>query len=124
MSDNHTCDADVVHIFQRCFHHRRIPAALFVPLGTCRESLQYPSQTGEDISFREYDRRGEASGEFSSNDAIFFPTPNNELESNLAMLKTLNERLIEIKGMDPKSFEYNMAIQQITGSGPIDDWSF
>ena len=57
---------------------------------------------------------GNSKGEFSSHNAIFFTTPDNELLSNLKMLKTLDQRLSEIREMDVKSFEYNTAIQQIT----------
>jgi len=48
-------------------------------------------------------------------DALFFPTPDNSFEENLKALKSLQSRLIEIREMNPNSFEYNTAIQQITG---------
>lgn len=46
--------------------------------------------------------------------AIIFPTPNNSFDENFKALKSLQERLEEIQVMDPKSFEYQSAIQQIT----------
>lgn len=46
--------------------------------------------------------------------AVFFPTPENSFKNNLDALKTLQRRLIEIRKMNPISFEYNQAIQQIT----------
>lgn len=65
-------------------------------------------------SFYDQLEMGFARGEFSSNDAIIFPNPNNSFKANLDALKTLKERLAEVEQMDPKSFEYNTAIQQIT----------
>lgn len=46
--------------------------------------------------------------------AIFLETPDNSFEQNLEALKTLQQRLHEIKGMDVTSFQYQTAIQQIT----------
>ena len=57
---------------------------------------------------------GYKKGDFASFDALFLKTPNNNFEANLNALKTLSQRLIEIQEMDPKTFEYNIAIQQIT----------
>lgn len=57
---------------------------------------------------------GYKKGDFSSFNAIFLKTPNNNFEANLNALRTLSQRLIEIQEMDPKTFEYNTAIQQIT----------
>lgn len=48
-------------------------------------------------------------------DAWFFPTPSNSFDENYKALKSLQTRLNEIKDMDPNSFEYQTAIQQITG---------
>lgn len=47
-------------------------------------------------------------------DAIFLKTPNNSFDSNFEALKTLQQRLHEIKYMDVSSFEYQTAMQQIT----------
>lgn len=58
--------------------------------------------------------QGYAQGHFASYDAIWLITPNNSFENNLSALKTLNLRLGEIQSMDPTSFQYNTAIQQIT----------
>lgn len=52
--------------------------------------------------------------DFLDNGKIFFQNQNSSFDSNLAALKTLAKRLEEIKGMDPASFQYNTAIQQIT----------
>lgn len=57
---------------------------------------------------------GKARGEFSDNNAIFLKTPDNNFDANYAAVETLAQRLKEIQQMDPKSFEYNTAIQQIT----------
>lgn len=46
--------------------------------------------------------------------AIWLKTPNNSWDYNLEALKTLQQRLHEIKDMDITSFEYQTAIQQIT----------
>ena len=51
---------------------------------------------------------------FATHNAIFLKTPNNELVSNLNALKTLADRLSQIQEMNPNTFEYNTAIQQIT----------
>jgi maltodextrin utilization protein YvdJ len=53
-------------------------------------------------------------GDFADHSAVFFKNDGNSLTANLEALKTLLERLTQIEGMDPKSFEYNTAIQQIT----------
>lgn len=57
---------------------------------------------------------GKAEGRFAEYDAVFLQQPNNNFSTNLTVLLTLSERLKEIKGMNPNSFEYNTAIQQIT----------
>lgn len=59
-------------------------------------------------------KTGRTNGEFADNNALFLKTPNNEFDSNLKALETLAGRLNEIQGMDPSSFQYNTAIQQIT----------
>lgn len=58
---------------------------------------------------------GNSNGRFSSHNAIWLKTDDNSFEAHLTALKTLESRLNEIKGMNPSSFEYNTAIQQITG---------
>jgi len=58
--------------------------------------------------------QGFKNNEFSEYNALFLKTPNNSFIKNLEALKTLSDRLNEIKGMNPNSFEYNTAIQQIT----------
>jgi hypothetical protein len=47
-------------------------------------------------------------------DAEFYKTNNNSFDTNFSALKTLQSRLHEIAGMNPSSFEYQTAIQQIT----------
>lgn len=51
---------------------------------------------------------------FASHDAVWLKTPNNSFEQNLSALATLGDRLTQIQEMNPSSFEYNTAIQQIT----------
>jgi hypothetical protein len=46
--------------------------------------------------------------------AIVFQTPNNSFDENMKALKSLQSRLHEIQEMNPSSFEYQTAIQQIT----------
>lgn len=46
--------------------------------------------------------------------AIFLKTPDNNIQNNLNAVKTLSLRLEEIKDLDPESFAYQTAIQQIT----------
>lgn len=54
-------------------------------------------------------------GEFRGrHNALVFTTPNNSFDENLNALKTLQGRLAEIKELNPNSFEYQQAIQQIT----------
>ena len=50
----------------------------------------------------------------SGNNAVFYKNPGNSFEYNLLAVKTLQNRLEEIKGMNPASFEYQQAISQIT----------
>lgn len=57
---------------------------------------------------------GKDRGDFSENNAIFLKTPDNSFDANYDAVLTLASRLNEIQKMDPKSFEYNTAIQQIT----------
>lgn len=48
------------------------------------------------------------------NNAIIFPTPNNNVEQNMIALKSLQGRMHQIHNMDEQSFAYQTAIQQIT----------
>lgn len=59
-------------------------------------------------------RAGITNEDFSKHNAIFLKTPDNQLENNVRALETLADRLEEIQGMNPNSFEYNTALQQIT----------
>ena len=52
--------------------------------------------------------------QFADNNAIFFCTPDNSFDNNLAAIETLKGRLESIQKMDPASFQYNTAIEQIT----------
>ena len=47
-------------------------------------------------------------------DSLFFPTPSNNFDQNFEALKSLQKRLDEIHSMNPSSFEYQTALQQIT----------
>ncbi len=51
---------------------------------------------------------------FSDYDAIWMKTPENSFQYNFEALKTLRDRLYQIKDMKENSFEYQTAIQQIT----------
>lgn len=48
-------------------------------------------------------------------DAIWLKTPNNEMAQNLIALKSLQGRMHDIIHMDENSFQYQQAMQQITG---------
>lgn len=52
--------------------------------------------------------------DFADHNAVWLKTPNNALESNIEAVRTLCGRLEQIRGMDPASFQYNTAIEQIT----------
>lgn len=47
-------------------------------------------------------------------DAIIFETKNNSFDENMITLKSLQDRLVQIKNMDVSSFAYQTAILQIT----------
>jgi len=47
--------------------------------------------------------------------ALLLTTPDNSFDQNFEALKSLQQRLHEIKGMNVSSFEYQTAMQQITG---------
>lgn len=47
--------------------------------------------------------------------AIFLTTPDNSFDENFQALKSLQQRLHDIEKMDVKSFEYQTAMQQLTG---------
>jgi len=57
----------------------------------------------------------EKSGLQGEYNAIIYKTPTVSFDKNLLALKSLQQRLEEIKTMDIRSFEYQTAIQQITG---------
>ncbi len=57
----------------------------------------------------------ESGGFEGMHNAIILKTPSNSFDYNLQALKSLQMRLIEIKDMDPSSFEYQTALEQITG---------
>lgn len=59
-------------------------------------------------------KTGQEQGKFAEWSAIWLKTPKNNFSTNLIVLSSLKQRLGEIKGMNPNSFEYNTAIQQIT----------
>jgi hypothetical protein len=52
--------------------------------------------------------------DFASHDAIWLQTDDNSFQKNMEALETLKTRLDEISQLNPNSFEYNTAIQQIT----------
>lgn len=62
-------------------------------------------------------------GKFSSHNAVWLKTPNNSFASNMQALESLALRLNETKGMDPGSFQYNTAIQQITQQEQGEAWA-
>lgn len=57
---------------------------------------------------------GKNNKDFTAYGGLFLQTPSNSFRENMNALNTLNQRLNEIKEMNPSSFEYNTAIQQIT----------
>lgn len=56
----------------------------------------------------------EKSGLQGEYNAVFYKTPTVSFDKNLLALKSLQQRLEEIKTMDIRSFEYQTAMQQIT----------
>lgn len=58
-----------------------------------------------------FEKQDDLAGQYN---AIFYKTPTESFDKNLQALKSLQQRLDEIKTMDIKSFEYQTAIQQIT----------
>ena len=54
------------------------------------------------------------SNDLADNDALIYKTADNNCANNIQAVATLQGRLEEIKGMNPASFEYQQAIQQIT----------
>ena len=48
-------------------------------------------------------------------DALFLKTPDNCVEQNFVALRSLQGRMHDIIGMDPNSFQYQQAMQQISG---------
>ena len=66
------------------------------------------------VEFQNALMNGKTNGAFAEFNAVFLQTQNNNFDANLKALETLSQRLTEIQEMDPSSFEYNTAIQQIT----------
>lgn len=81
-------------------------------LGVKSSTIQAKSQYVDD--FYNALSKGKDEGKFAEYNAIWLQQPNNNFSTNLTVLATLSDRLREIKGMNPNSFEYNTAIQQIT----------
>ncbi len=54
------------------------------------------------------------SAHLHGHNATIFPTPDNDVDRNVAALRTLQARIHEARGMDPNGFAYQTAIQQIT----------
>ena len=50
----------------------------------------------------------------AKHDALWLRTPDNSSEQNMYALRSLQGRMHEIIGMDPSSFQYQTALQQIT----------
>jgi len=65
----------------------------------------------EFVSVLEKDKEN---GVLASHSAFILKTPDKAFDNNFEALKTLASRLSEIKTMNPSSFEYNTAIQQVT----------
>jgi hypothetical protein len=56
----------------------------------------------------------ESAGLTGKYNAVWLETSDNSFDKNLEAVKSLQSRLHEIKSLDPKTFEYNTAINQIT----------
>lgn len=61
--------------------------------------------------------------QFADNGNLFFQTSATSFDSNFKAVITLGDRLREVGQMDPTSFQYNTAIEQITAQeqGQADD---
>lgn len=55
-----------------------------------------------------------SAGLAGQHDTLWYPTQDNSFDSNLEAIESLQGRLKDIQGMDPNSFQYQSAIQQIT----------
>lgn len=53
--------------------------------------------------------------QFAEYNAIILKVPDNNCDNNINAVKTLRDRLRSIKNMNESSFEYQTAMQQITG---------
>lgn len=53
-------------------------------------------------------------GNLADNNALIYKTNDNNCGNNVEAIRTLRNRLDQIKGMDESSFQYQQAIQQIT----------
>lgn len=73
---------------------------------TLQAKEQYMTQFIEELNNK--------SNQFTEYDAVFLKTPQNSFDNNLKAVTTLRDRLVDIKGMNESSFEYQTAIQQIT----------
>ena len=54
------------------------------------------------------------SNNLADNSALIWKTADTDCQKNVDAVKTLRDRLTQIKGMDETSFQYQQAIQQIT----------
>lgn len=57
----------------------------------------------------------QGSGLQGCSDSLYFPTPTNSFDQNFIALLSLQGRMHDIVGMDPNSFQYQSAMEQITG---------
>jgi hypothetical protein len=94
-------------------------------LGHYQYSKQYESYWELSVKASSIEKKKEAIDKFvqaleksnlnSKYNTLFLETPNNSFDENFAALKSLQIRLHDISKMDIKSFEYQTALQQITG---------
>lgn len=78
------------------------------------KSSTIPAKSQHVEKFLKLLEQGYADGDLADHNALLLKNDNNSFASNLEALRTLATRLKEIEGMNPSSFEYNTAIQQIT----------
>ena len=55
------------------------------------------------------------SAHLTGHNAVFLKTPQNDVGQNIVALKSLQERMHDIRNMDVTSFQYQQAMAQITG---------
>jgi regulator of sigma D len=103
-----------VMIYQEVFSKYNFEKEYYNEWGLADKSSTLSAKRQHIDNFIQSLEYGNSKGQFAEYDALFLKTPSNNFRTNITALKTLQERLIAVERMDPESFQYNTAIQQIT----------